>query len=378
MDGKKGVGSGLCFICTFYVKFTSEIIMMKKEIKVAFHSNVSIGTSDSIMDRLSKRFKPIIASDYDYYFGMETIYRSKETMKELLNSNEDAIRIMVCGEAVYPDMNLFDYAIWFCDREYKDGDRIISMPLLYESIGGFFDDISELDNSKINLSPQEILASKSKFCNFIYSNPNAHKTRDDLFYEISKYKQVDSLGKHLKNVEIEDTRNDVNWGKISVNLKKPYKFSIAAESAKCSGYTTEKLISSMLANTIPIYWGNPQVADEFNDKSIIIASKFNSLSDLVDYIKEVDSNDELYCKIMSEPWRTDEQIEKCNNMIENYYHSFYHIFEQDKAEAGRRPRGCWPDIIYSNIFTQETQKENSIKGKIRTHIVNFDKFLKGC
>lgn len=372
------MGSGLRFICTFYIKLMLENIAMKKEIKIGFHSNVSLETIDSILERLRKKFNPIITSDYDYYFGMETIYRNKETMRELLNSNENAIRIMICGEAVYPDMNLFDYAVWFCDREYKDGDRIISIPLLYESIGRFFDDISELDNSKTDLSPQRILASKSKFCNFIYSNPNAYKVRDELFYEISKYKHVDSLGKHLKNVMIEDTRNDINWGKISVDLKKPYKFSIAAENTKCLGYTTEKLVSSMLANTIPIYWGNPRVDEEFNGKSIINVLKFKSITDLVDYVKEVDNNDELYCRIMSEPWRTTDQIKKCNRMIEDYYKLFYHIFEQDKSEAYRRPVGCWTDIIYLNFFTNEVPKESWIRRKFRSYTKKAGNLLKDC
>ena len=265
---------------------------MKKNIKISFHSAVGEGTKTFICDFLKNNFVPIITDDYDYYFAMETIYANSQNMYEFLDSKKDAIRIMSCGEAVYPDMNLFDYAIWHCDTYYID-DRIIMLPLIETEKGYMLDTFSELDDSKKNISPKEILSRKKGFCNFIYANPKAHEMRDKLFYELSKYKRVDSLGAHLKNTEIEDTRNIAGWEKESIRLKTPYKFSIAAENATFPGYTSEKIMTSMMANTIPIYWGDPNVRKWFNEKSFINAMKYNSLEELVMRIREIDENDEL-------------------------------------------------------------------------------------
>ena len=56
-----------------------------------------------------------------------------------------------------------------------------------------------------------------------------------------------------------------------------------------------------LKNSIPIYWGNPRVGDDWNTKSFINAYDFSNLSQLIEYIKEVDNNDDMYFKILSEP-----------------------------------------------------------------------------
>lgn len=171
-----------------------------------------------------------------------------------------------------------------------------------------------------------------------------------MFFFFSKYKKVDSLGRHLKNVDIEDTRDIIGWEKKSIELKRKYKFSIAAENACFPGYTSEKIMTSMLANTIPIYWGNPYVGEEFNEKSFINANQYTNVGDLIEKIKELDENEDAYMEMMSQPWRTNEQIEKCQQSIDKFFPAVYHIFEQEKSEAVRRPRGCWPDTIYSSFM----------------------------
>lgn len=348
-------------------------IKMKKTIRIAFHSAVSESTIQLVVFTLKGKFNPIITKAYDYYFAMETIYHTQKNMRELLESNPDAIRIMLCGEAVYPDLNIFDYVIWH-NNNYEALDRVIEYPLLYANKGVLYDEISELDDSKKNMKPKEILKEKTKFCNFIYANPNSHYMRDALFYEISKYKRVDSLGKHLKNTEIEDSRFVQGWEKISIKLKKPYKFSIAAENASFTGYTSEKLMTSMMANTIPIYWGNPLVGLEYNEKSFINVNNYDNFDDLVKKIREIDSNDQLYCDIMSQPWRTREQIDNCNARIEKYFDNFFSIFNQDIEKARRRPRGCWPDSVYANFFLKEN-KPCGLMNRAKS-IIDFTKLLK--
>lgn len=335
MDRKTRLGCGLCFIC--------EVWTMNK-IKVGF--STSCVSKDEIIALLSKRFNvEVLDKNYDYFFCMEGIYNSKDNFLELISQKPEVIRIFYCGEAVYCDLNLFDYAV--CFDEFNK-DRILKFP--HKLFYSWLDDETSIDKIKSNIDAKDILKEKTKFCNFIYSNALAHPMRDKLFYALSKYKKVDALGTHLKNVEIKNTRYDSNWEKMSVELKKPYKFSIAAENAQFKGYTSEKIITSMLANTIPIYFGDPDVAKLFNSKSFINVSDYACLEDVVKRVKEIDTNDDLYLEMISQPWRSKEQAENCEKEYQEHLQKFYHIFEQDFEKAHRRPQGCWPDFIYSAFF----------------------------
>ncbi len=320
--------------------------MVKKTIKVKFASGFgSIGT---ILEYLEKRFNVrVLDKDFDYFICNESIYRCKEDFFELLNLKPEVIRIIFCWEALYPDLNLFDYAVCY---DSFDSSRILALPVFDDRIGQLYNTVDELDLSKNGKKPEDILKEKTKFCNFIYGNSVSHPTRDALFYKLSEYKQVESLGRHLKNVEINDTRFCDDWAKISIDLKRPYKFSIAAENASFRGYTSEKIITSMMANTIPVYFGNPDIVNEFNSKSFINVNEFNNLDDVLKRVKEIDENDDLYCSIMAEPWRTPEQKERQKKANDEYLNGLYNIFEQEFNKAHRRPQGCWADYLYPGFF----------------------------
>jgi hypothetical protein len=104
----------------------------------------------------------------------------------------------------------------------------------------------------------EIFKRKTKFACMVVSNAKA-KERIEFFHKLSKYKKVDSGGRYLNNI----------GGPISDKLSfiKDYKFVVAFENSNNPGYTTEKLIEPMLTNSIPIYWGNERVGEDFNTRS---------------------------------------------------------------------------------------------------------------
>ena len=53
-----------------------------------------------------------------------------------------------------------------------------------------------------------------------------------------------------------------------------YKFTVAFENNSALGYNTEKLTDPMLAGSIPIYFGNPQIGRHFNTRSFINAHEY--------------------------------------------------------------------------------------------------------
>ena len=49
----------------------------------------------------------------------------------------------------------------------------------------------------------------------------------------------------------------------------PFCYSVVIENSRESGYFTEKLIDCLLCETVPIYWGDPDIAEHFDMGGII-------------------------------------------------------------------------------------------------------------
>lgn len=237
------------------------------------------------------------------------------------------IYIFLGDECISPDLNLFDYAIVYND-DFTCQDRIYRHPIDWV-IRDF------LKNTKRKEIDFEKEYDARGFCNFIYYNSLAHPKRDELFYAISSYQRVDSLGKHLNNCKVPFTRFDANYFDVSIELKSNYRFSIAAENDNFCGNTTEKIISSFYANTIPIYWGNPNIASEYNEKAFINCHKYENFKDVVEDIKEINESKERWIKMVSEPMKTDEQVLEDVKRIYGYEQFVNHIFDQSVEEAKR-------------------------------------------
>ena len=60
-----------------------------------------------------------------------------------------------------------------------------------------------------------------------------------------------------------------------------------------------KTVSSLFRWAIPLYYGDeePNALQEITRKAIIYAKDFKNDEDLVEYIKQVDNDDRLYCEI---------------------------------------------------------------------------------
>lgn len=153
----------------------------------------------------------------------------------------------------------------------------------------------------------EILDKKKKFCCFLVSNGFCQE-RNYFFNELSKYKKVDSGGKLYNNIGmIVDREKTKEW--IS-----QYKFTITFENSSVPNYLTEKMIQSYSYNTIPIYWGDPNVENLVNSNCFINCHNFNNFSEVIEQIKIIDNNDELYLKIYNQPFFKDSNYLKNNKL----------------------------------------------------------------
>jgi hypothetical protein len=200
---------------------------------------------------------------------------------------------------------------WSFSFDYMNDERNYRLPL-YLLYSGYY----ELVNKKVD----ESLLNR-KFCNFVVSNGNCPQ-RNNFFAKLSKYKKVDSGGRFANNIG--------NPVVDKIKFQSEYKFSIAFENSayrpQQSGYTTEKIMEPMTVNSIPLYWGNPNIDKEFNTDSFINFYDFNSEDDMIDYIIELDKDDSRYLKMLNEPWFVDNLIPE-SNKIDNIKSFLYKIFD---------------------------------------------------
>ena len=61
------------------------------------------------------------------------------------------------------------------------------------------------------------------------------------------------------------------------------------------------MLDAFHANTVPIYWGNPLIGNDFNPKAFINCHDFDSFEAVVDRVREIDSNEDLYLSYLNEP-----------------------------------------------------------------------------
>ena len=221
----------------------------------------------------------------------------------------NCIRIFYTAENARPNFNQCDFAFSF-DHD-DSGNRNYRLP--------FYAIMTSALEKLLGPKPdyQEIISQKSGFCNMVVSNGNALE-RIEFFHKLSRYKKVDSGGRYLNNIggPVKDKQAFV----------RKYKFTIAFENDSYPGYTTEKIFHAMLCHSIPIYWGNPRIAEDFNPESFINIHDFQNFEDAIEYVKKVDQDELLYRKYLEASYFKNNQLNPCFDRI-NVLNKFKEIIE---------------------------------------------------
>lgn len=245
----------------------------------------------------------------------------------------NCVKIYYTGENLTPDMNLYDYAMGFDYMDFED--RYFRLP--YYRLFLSHEDFQHKDKTYFqNLSTQ-----KTDFCNFIYSNSNrAAPERETIFRLLSQYKKVNSGGGFLNNIG-ERVNDKITW-------QRKHKFSIAFENSNKSGYTTEKIYDALKADTIPIYWGNRRIAEEFNTKRFINCHDYATFEDAVAEVKRLDNDEAAYIEMLSQPWFNGSAPPELHN-DQKFKDWLYHIFDQKPETAYRTTRYGWTFLYRKRI-----------------------------
>ena len=233
--------------------------------------------------------------------------------KHLNPKYKNAIKIAFYTENKIPDLNEVDYAIGHQHINYLDRYFKYSMFLKRK-----FQNIKVIRKNVLN-NPI-----RTKFCAAVISNFNSF-FRNKFINELNKYKQIDMGGRFNNNI-----------GKRVINKTEflsSYKFSIAMENSNSDGYISEKIVDSFNSGTIPIYYGDYMIDEYINPKSFILIKGEKDIKQKIEYIKEIDNDDEKYRNMLKENIIINNNI---SNLIDKELNKFFiHIFEQEKVKAYR-------------------------------------------
>ena len=87
-------------------------------------------------------------------------------------------------------------------------------------------------------------------------------------------------------------------GPSNVEVLKPYKFNVCFENKSLQGYTTEKIWWGFLAKTVSLYWGDPDIHQDFNRESFLCRNDYRSDEEFIEKIRELDNDDDAYLKML--------------------------------------------------------------------------------
>lgn len=129
-----------------------------------------------------------------------------------------------------------------------------------------------------------------KACMFISSRINQSK-RIEYLEELVQYLEIDSYGQFLNNKQL---TND--YGRSSkMHVFSNYKFVISFENAVGEDYVTEKFYDPLLAGTVPVYLGAPNI-DKFvpGENCFVDVRKFENPKALADFLNNCFRDDDMY------------------------------------------------------------------------------------
>jgi hypothetical protein len=182
------------------------------------------------------------------------------------------LKVYVTGENMLPDFAQCDLA--FTPHEEAGEPRAIRLPY-YAQV------LPALGSLSQRPAPTPADIARPGFCSFVASNPRGPE-RNSFFRRLNAKRKVDSAGRHFNSTG--ERLADKHAFLLS------YRMNLAFENTRSPGYVTEKLVEPLLAGCIPIYWGAPDVARDFNPACMINVADFPDFDAAIEHILKVDAD----------------------------------------------------------------------------------------
>lgn len=273
-----------------------------KKIKIGFSDfwGELIPTDNYFYNLLSLKYEVTIDNtNPDILFF--TVY-SNSHLKYDMNK---VIKILYTGENYRPNYKECHYSLSF---DYSDDVRNYRLPLWALILNWFNRPYRDERDQAYLHNIDDFLnkggkVNKSKFCSFIASKPMGK--RIEFVPKLYQYKHIDCGGSLYNNISKVRGRGDQIY---KIDFLKDYKFNICFENSSYPGYCTEKLINSMFAECIPIYWGDPLVGKDFNPNSFLNWHDYEDDNKFINQIIKMDNDEKLYNDMLNEPFFKDNKI----------------------------------------------------------------------
>ncbi|GAA9544142.1 glycosyltransferase family 10 [Helicobacter pylori] len=258
---------------------------------------------------LKQRYKIILHSNPNE--PSDLVFGNPLGQARKILSYQNTKRVFYTGENEAPNFNLFDYAIGFDELDFND--RYLRMPLYY----AYLHYKAEIVND--TTSPYKLKALytlkkpshkfkenhpnlcalihnesdplKRGFASFVANNANAPIR--NAFYEALNAIEPVAGGGSVKNTLGYKVKNKNEF-------LSQYKFNLCFENSQGYGYVTEKILDAYFSHTIPIYWGSPSVAKDFNPKSFVNVHDFKNFDEAIDYIRYLHAHQNAYLDMLYE------------------------------------------------------------------------------
>lgn len=279
---------------------------MKKKIKVNFSDFWTnfLKEDNFFYHTLSLKYDVEISDNPDVLFFSVDYAHEGERFKY-----KDCLRVFYTGENVDPDWNECDLALTFRHNDINPYEYRLPLWTLY--LNWFNRPYNEKrDQAYLIDIPSLLNKSKSinlerKFTSFVASKPMGKRL--EFVPKLNKYKVIDCAGNLFNNMGgiLSSSRGD-HVEKIS--FLSNYKFNIAIENSSSPGYCTEKILHSMAAGSISIYWGSETVDKDFNHQSFVNWHDYGSDEKTIERIIEIDNNEKLYQEMLNQPYFNDNKI----------------------------------------------------------------------
>ncbi|UOR33972.1 glycosyltransferase family 10 domain-containing protein [Helicobacter pylori] len=258
---------------------------------------------------LKQRYKIILHSNPNE--PSDLVFGNPLGQARKILSYQNTKRVFYTGENEAPNFNLFDYAIGFDELDFND--RYLRMPLYYAYLhykAEIVNDTTspyklkalytlkkpshkfkEIHPHLCALIHNESDPLKRGFASFIASNANAPIR--NAFYDALNAIEPVASGGSVKNTLGYKVKNKNEF-------LSQYKFNLCFENSQGYGYVTEKILDAYFSHTIPIYWGSPSVAKDFNPKSFVNVHDFKNFDEAIDYIKYLHAHPNAYLDMLYE------------------------------------------------------------------------------
>lgn len=228
----------------------------------------------------------IITTDHYYLKKADAVVFHMPTLYESLNDDLDKPDSQLW---VAWNMECEENYPWMKDREIHDlfdirMDYFSDADIVYPYYRGI----------KANSIPKaiDLRKKKDKTCMMVSSLFNQSR-RQEYLKELMRYTKIDSYGRLYNNKPLENDRGR----DTKMELYSGYRFVIAFENAIGKDYVTEKFYDPLLAGSVPVYLGAPNI-EEFapGDNCFVDVRNYRSPEELADYLNLCMSDDREYMK----------------------------------------------------------------------------------